>query len=59
MKNTMLRPTKDKAKALKHARLHERKVLWKDNEGLWHSATDRHNTPGWATETEDVTEAKA
>lgn len=31
-----------------------RKVLWKDSEGLWHAATDRRNTPDWATEMENV-----
>ena len=36
------------------AKREARKVLWKDEEGYWHAATDRANTPSWAKETEDV-----
>lgn len=53
-KATMPRPTKDKEKARKAAKANGRTVLWQDNDGLWHAATDRYNTPNWATATEDV-----
>jgi hypothetical protein len=43
-----------KEKARRWAIKEGRKVLWKDKEGGWHAATDRWNTPKWATETEDL-----
>jgi hypothetical protein len=43
-----------KVKAIRKAKREGRKVLWKDDKGEWHAATDRFNTPHWATETEDV-----
>lgn len=46
----------DKNKALKKARSMGRKVIWSDREGVWHCATDRRNTPHWATEAIDVEE---
>ncbi len=52
--STMPSPSKDKSKVLKSAIALGRKVLWKDAKGVWHAATDRFNTPHWATETEDI-----
>jgi len=43
-----------KEKAKKWAIKEGRKVLWKDDKGGWHAATDRRNTPRWAIETEEV-----
>lgn len=48
------RPTQFKEKARARAKALGRKVLWLDKYGLWHTATDRFNTPHWAVETEDV-----
>ena len=45
---------KDKVSALKYAKQHNRKVLWKDDKGNWHAATNRDNTPRWAVEVEDI-----
>ena len=53
-KRKMPRPSKDKAKVRKAAIATGRKVLWKDEDGVWHAATDRQNTPYYAIETEDV-----
>lgn len=50
----MKRSTKDKEKVRKWAIKEGRKVLWKDDKGFWHAATNRQNTPLWASETEDI-----
>lgn len=50
----MARLFKDKAKIRQRAIKEGRKVLWLDDKGYWHAATDRANTPHYAVETEDV-----
>ena len=45
---------KNKEQVRVWAKREGRKVLWKDEEGYWHAAMDRANTPGFAVETEDV-----
>lgn len=44
----------DKDKAIAKCRKMRRKVIWKDEDGVWHCATDRRNTPHDAIESEDV-----
>lgn len=53
----MPRPNKDKEKVRKAAKVSGRTVLWMDEKGLWHAATDRYNTPLWAVETEEASPA--
>lgn len=48
------RPSKNKASVLKAAKSCGRRVLWKDEKGKWHAATNRANTPRHAIETEDI-----
>lgn len=48
------RKRRDKEPVRRWALREGRKVLWKDEEGNWHAATNRANTPEWATETEDL-----
>lgn len=48
------RPT-SKAKA--EAEREGRKVLWRDQRGSWHAATNLLNTPRWAKEVIEVTPA--
>lgn len=45
----------DKEKVRKRALKEGRKVLWYHPGYGWRAATNRANTPGFATETEDVT----
>lgn len=49
-----IRVGRDKSRVLKWALETGRKVLWRDDQGFWHAATDRNNTPHYAVETEDV-----
>lgn len=48
------RSTRNKEQARRWATKAGRKVLWKDDRGFWHAATDRRNTPYYATETEEI-----
>lgn len=50
----MIRSTKDIAKARKNAIKAKREVLWLDDQGYWHAATNRANTPHYAIKTEDI-----
>lgn len=43
-----------KEQALKKAKKEGRKVLWFHPDYGWRAATNRANTPNWATETVDV-----
>lgn len=45
---------KDKAKAIKKCREMGRKVIWSNDKGIWHCATNRANTPHYAVETMDI-----
>jgi len=54
----MMKSTKDKDKVRKWAIKENRKVLWKDEKGFWHAATNRFNTPHYAVETEDILTAE-
>lgn len=51
---TMPHSSKDKARVRKAVQKTGRKVLWLDDKGFWHAATDRANTPHHAVETEDL-----
>lgn len=46
--------SKDKAQVRKWAIKEGHKVLWLDQKGYWHAATNRDNTPAWAVKTEDM-----
>lgn len=48
------RSSKDKEKVRKAAIKAGRKVLWQDDKGIWHAATDRMNTPHHAIATEEL-----
>jgi len=54
MKTKIPRSSKDKESVRKAAIKYGRKVLWLDEEGKWHAATDRRNTPKFAIKTEDL-----
>lgn len=54
MLNGLPRLTKDKARARATAIKYGRKVIWLDDKGFWHCATNRANTPSYAVESEDV-----
>ncbi len=44
--------SKDKEKVRRWARERDRKVLWADGHGMWHSALDEKHVPKYAREKE-------
>lgn len=46
--------SKDKSKVLAWAKKENRKVLWLDEKGQWHAATDLNNTPFYSVKAENL-----